>query len=122
MNIRLKNALIKEITDTLKTAKKFSMDQLPQVARELILFGRITSTLFVVMGSISLMVGLYFFIGNFMECDFNSSHMDITGAKVLIGIVFSIIGLAGFSISIGDFLCSVFTPKLYILKQLRVII
>lgn len=121
MNIKLKNALIKEITDTLKTAKTFSMDQLPQVAKELVLFGRIVSTFFVTIASILLLVGLCFFISNYVASDFNADHMGAAEGKVLLGVVFSTVGIASFISSIESFICSVFTPKLYILKQLRVI-
>lgn len=121
MNIRLKNALIKEITDTLKTAKKLSMEQLPQAAKELVLFGRITSSIAIMIGSILILTGLYFFINNFMKCDFHSSDLDEFGAKILLGAALSTVGFFVLCLSIEKFICSVFTPKLYILKELRVI-
>jgi len=107
------NALLDYLTDTMKSGVDFASEQAPLVAKEIIMYGAITSWAGVAAGIFFLLVGLLFlaFSVKRMSDDADTGFAALMAAGVLL--FFSAIF---FGSNTGDAIKATFAPRVYVLE------
>lgn len=110
--------LVSEITEIVKSSKTFVLDQAPDLAKQIVLSGRIKITLLLIFCLFSF--GTLWAFGKFIYKDHKKIGDDsdfIGWCMALSFVVLLLMLLTGGTIS--DFITVWFAPKLYLLRELK---
>lgn len=113
MDSRLENAsseVIEELLLTIRQAKEFTLSQAPDMAKEIVLWGRVTNTASMIL-ALLLFAGALKLIKDIRKGDIDGEWALFAGFLLGIGLVMTGCGF-------GAFVGAWFTPKIYILDYL----
>ena len=107
--------ILTQIQSTVGQAKDFTLQQLPDIAQSYIYYGMVYSSLVIVLSVLSVIIGLW--IG--FKANWNTEYL--TGG-ILSSCVLTGVGVMVFFSKISEFLLVWVAPKVWLLKEIAVLL
>ena len=118
------DSIMASISTTVDKASNFAAEQVPDVALQYVAFGRASTTAYVAIGLLILLVGLYLVVriglmnSRKMPDVYTGSWAEERGISLFFGIFISIVGAVTFLSNLSIFLMVWFAPKVWLLQEI----
>jgi hypothetical protein len=115
----MKEELLKQLVDVVEKTKDFTLEQAPDVVRQIVTYGRAMNTFCIAVSIVSVALGCWT-VGKFKNRE-EAEYGDPSSGQIIWGIASVALfftAVMTFSINIQMFFMSWFTPKLFVIKYL----
>lgn len=117
--------ILSQIQTAVKAAGDFTLEQLPDVVQQFVMYGRANYTFFISLAVILIIVSLFLIIKKAIygkQIGAYASWSDNRVASIISGISIGFVGFCMLFVNIGNFFMVWFAPKIWLIKEIAILL